>query len=117
MTVSYEQAIELIAEDRLRLAQRVIRKYEGGIEILNGRYGPYVTDGTRNARVPKDQQADQLGLEECQKLLEQAPLRRAARYGRKKPKLEKDSREGSSQPTEKKISQTKRKPVRPASSS
>jgi DNA topoisomerase-1 len=117
VTITYEQALGLIAEDRLRLAQRVIRKYEGGIEILNGRYGPYVTDGTRNARVPKDQQADQLGLEECQKLLEQAPQRRAARYGRKKPKLGVSSGPGSSQPTEKKIPQTKRKPVRPASSS
>ncbi len=116
MDISYEQALILIAEDRVRLAQRVIRKYEGGIEILNGRYGPYVTDGDRNARVPKDQQADQLSFEACQKLLEQAPLRRAARYGRKKPSVGKGAGAVTSPPTEKKMPKIKRKPARPASS-
>ncbi len=116
MAVSHEQALAFIAEDRIRLAQRVIRHYEGGIEVLNGRYGPYITDGTHNARVPKDQKADQLTLEECQKLLEQAPLRRAARYGRKNPKPDKGSEEAA-RPSAKKPRSAKRKSSRPASSS
>jgi len=45
--------------------------------VLNGRYGPYVTDGKKNASVPKDRQPEDLTLEECRKLIAAAPQRRA----------------------------------------
>ena len=52
---------------------------EEGIKVLNGRYGPYVTNGERNARVPKDREPKSLSLEECKELLAAAPPRRGGR--------------------------------------
>ena len=65
-------------------AARQIKLFpDSDIKILNGRYGPYVTDGKRNARVPKDTEPASLGLEECQTLLDNAPAKRGgARRGR-----------------------------------
>jgi DNA topoisomerase-1 len=51
--------------------------------VLNGRYGPYITDKEKNARVPKDRDPKSLTLEECQELLAKAPVRRK-RGGKKK---------------------------------
>ena len=49
---------------------------EAGITVLKGRYGPYVTDGKKNASVPKDRQPEDLTLEECKELIAAAPQRR-----------------------------------------
>jgi DNA topoisomerase-1 len=49
---------------------------------VKGRFGPYITDGKRNARVPKDRDPAVLELQECQRLLAEAP---ASRPGRKAP--------------------------------
>ena len=65
-------------------AMRLIRDFpEQGIQILNGRYGPYVTDRKKNAKIPKDRDPKELTLEDCVALLAAAPERRAR--GRKKP--------------------------------
>jgi DNA topoisomerase-1 len=83
-TITLERAIELIEEKKLADANRVIRDFEtGGIQILNGRYGPYVTNGKKNARIPKDREPAQLSLEECEALIAAAP-ERGARGGKKK---------------------------------
>ena len=50
--------------------------------MLKGRYGPYITNKEKNARVPKDREPDSLTLEECKALLEAAPAR--GRRGKKK---------------------------------
>ncbi|MFU8876866.1 MAG: DNA topoisomerase I, partial [Wenzhouxiangellaceae bacterium] len=83
--VTLDQALELVVEHKKMLAERVIKTFdEQGIEILKGRYGPYVTDGKRNASVPKDTEAESLTLEQCVKLLEDAPPRGRGRFGKKK---------------------------------
>jgi DNA topoisomerase-1 len=80
-TVSLERALELIREKKIADANRVITVFEDeGIQVLNGRYGPYITDGNKNAKVPKDRDPKSLSLEECQAALAAAPERR----GRKK---------------------------------
>ena len=87
MTVTRERADELIAEHRHREANRNIQDFgEAGIKVLNGRYGPYVTDGKRNAKVPKEEEPAELTLERCQELLAAAPARkrRAPRAKRKR---------------------------------
>ena len=83
-TVVLERALELIEEKKKTDAMREIRVFdEAGIKILNGRYGPYVTDGKKNARVPKDREPVTLELEECQELLAKAPASKRRRPKRK----------------------------------
>jgi DNA topoisomerase-1 len=82
-TITLERARELIREKLEIEANRIIREFpEAGIQVLNGRYGPYITDGKRNGRIPKDRDPRTLTFEECKALLEAAPPRRG-RWGRK----------------------------------
>jgi DNA topoisomerase-1 len=82
-TIELPRALELIAEKKKADAERLILDFEeAGIQVLNGRYGPYITDKTKNARVPKDREPKSLTLEECKELLAAAPAR--GRRGKKK---------------------------------
>jgi DNA topoisomerase-1 len=83
--IELSRALEIIGEKKALDAQKHINSFpSAGIEVLNGRYGPYITDGKKNARIPKDREPAELTLEECQALLAAAPERRA-RAGRKSP--------------------------------
>jgi DNA topoisomerase I len=83
-TITLERALELIAEKKIADANRLIRDFpEAGIQVLNGRYGPYITNKAKNAKIPKDKTPSELTLEECQTLLAAAPERRARGGGRK----------------------------------
>ena len=82
-TIELPRALELIEEKKIADANRIILDFEeDGIQVLNGRYGPYITDKTKNARVPKDREPKSLTLEECKELLAAAPVR--GRRGKKK---------------------------------
>ena len=86
-TVTRERALELIADKKEADANRVIRDFGDSIQVLRGRYGPYISDGNKNARIPKGREPESLTLEECQTLLAQAPekkARRGATAGRRK---------------------------------
>jgi DNA topoisomerase-1 len=75
-TIELPQALEIIREKKEADANRLIQDFEAeGIQVLNGRYGPYITDKAKNARVPKDRDPKSLTLEECQELLAKAPVR------------------------------------------
>ncbi|MDH3265547.1 MAG: DNA topoisomerase I [Gammaproteobacteria bacterium] len=82
-TVELPRALELIEAKKTEDANRIIQDFEEqGIQVLNGRYGPYITDKQKNARVPKDREPKSLTLEECIELLAAAPAR--GRRGKKK---------------------------------
>ncbi len=84
-TVSLERALELIAEKLKADAEKQIKIFEAeGVSILNGRYGPYVTDGKKNARIPKETDPASLTLEESIKLLVEAPVSRGKRGSTRK---------------------------------
>ena len=88
-TITLERALELIREKKEADANRIIKEFEAeGILVLNGRYGPYITDGNKNARIPKDVDPASLTLEQCQEAIEKAPARR----GRKKAAAKKKAR-------------------------
>ena len=86
LDVTREQALELVAEHKQMLKDRVIKAFpDHGIEILKGRYGPFITDGNVNAKVPKDVEPDSLDLETCQQLIAEAPPKgRRGKFGKKK---------------------------------
>src|ERR1700756_2457499 len=82
--VTLERALEVIRLKKEADANRTIIDFGvDGIQVLNGRYGPYVTDGKKNAKIPKDRDPKTLTLDECRVLIEQAPAR-GARFGRGK---------------------------------
>ena len=84
-TIELPRALELIEQKKIEDANRIIQDFEEeGIQVLNGRYGPYVTNKKKNARVPKDREPKSLTLEECIELLANAPER--GRRGKKKTK-------------------------------
>ena len=76
-TVSLERALALLAAPKRssrQAAKRVIRKIEvaGGtaLQVLEGRFGPYVTDGETNASIPRGVDPGTISLEDAQGLLE-----------------------------------------------
>jgi DNA topoisomerase-1 len=83
-TIELERALVLIAEKKIADANRLIRDFpEAGIQVLNGRYGPYITNKAKNAKIPKERVPAELTLEECQALLAAAPERRGRGMKRK----------------------------------
>jgi len=81
-TVTLERAREVIRLKQEADANRIIQDFPAeGIQVLNGRYGPYITDRKKNAKTPKDRDPKGLTLEECRALLAAAP-ERGARFGR-----------------------------------
>jgi len=84
-TIQLPRALELIHEKKAADARRIIRDFDG-VRILHGRYGPFITNGEKNARVPKDREPESLTLEECQELLAKAPARKKRRTARRRKK-------------------------------
>jgi DNA topoisomerase-1 len=84
-TITPERALEVVEEKKKSDAERVILNFEDhGIQVLKGRWGPFVTDESkRKGRIPKDQDASKLTLEQCQALLAAAPEPKG-KNGRKK---------------------------------
>src|SRR5215469_4372663 len=86
-TVTLERALEVIRLKQEADAARLIQDFpEDGIQVLNGRYGPYITDKKKNAKIPKDRDPKTLTLEECRALIAAAPEGggRFGRFGRGK---------------------------------
>ncbi len=80
--ITLERALEVIAAKKLADANRIIQDFGvDDIQVLNGRYGPYITDKKKNAKIPKDRDPKTLTLEECRALLAAAP-ERGGRFGR-----------------------------------
>ena len=93
--ISPERALEVIREKEIADANRLILDFpDAGIQVLNGRYGPYITDKARNAKIPKEREPKSLTLEECQALLAAAPERSFGKW-----------RRGSKRPPEKSATQ------------
>ena len=76
-TIELPRALEVVAEKKKKDAERFIKSFDAeGIQVLNGRYGPYVTDGNKNAKIPKETDPKSLTLEQCQELIAAAPERK-----------------------------------------
>ncbi len=88
--VTLKQALKLITEKKEFEANRIIQTFEGSdIQVLRGRYGPYITDGHKNARMPKDREPESLTLAECEELIAAAPDRKRGKKKVAKKKVAK----------------------------
>lgn len=65
-------------------AEKHIASFSGGVKVLNGPYGAYVTDGKKNARIPKDTDPKTLSEDQAKTLLAKAPAKTKRRFGRRK---------------------------------
>jgi DNA topoisomerase-1 len=82
-TLELPRALEIVeAKIRADRERTILDFPDAGIQVLKGRYGPYVTDKKKNAKVPKDRDPASLTLEECQALIAAAPERKG-RFGRR----------------------------------
>ncbi|MDJ0747982.1 MAG: DNA topoisomerase I [Woeseiaceae bacterium] len=107
-TIELPRALELIEEKKIADANRIILDFEDeGIQVLNGRYGPYITNKKKNARVPKDREPKSLTLEECVELLAAAPER--GRRGKKKAAQKKTTKKKATKKKATKKKATKKK--------
>lgn len=83
LTVGLETAIQLIQAKRLQEAQRHIKKFDENpdMEVMNGRYGPYIAFEGKNYRMPKNlhDKAAELTYEECQEIVKNAPAPKTRR--------------------------------------
>ncbi|MDZ7828591.1 MAG: DNA topoisomerase I [Halofilum sp. (in: g-proteobacteria)] len=108
-TITPPRARELVREKKIADANRIINTFETDdgttVQVLNGRYGPYITNGQKNARVPKDAEPKELSLERCLELLAAAPDRRR---GQKKAAAKKKAA-GKKKSTSRKKSASKKK--------
>ena len=77
--VTQEQARELYAAKLKAEAEKNIADFGDGIKVLNGRFGPYVTDGNKNAKIPKDTDPKTITRDQAVELLANAPQKRSAR--------------------------------------
>lgn len=77
--VTQEQARELYAAKLKAEAEKNIADFGDGIKVLNGRFGPYVTDGSKNAKIPKDTDPKTITRDQAVELLANAPQKRSAR--------------------------------------
>ncbi|GCD76728.1 DNA topoisomerase 1 [Thermaurantimonas aggregans] len=73
LTVTLERAIELIEEKRKSADSGIIQKFDGvtpEIQVLKGRYGPYIKQGKNNYKIPKSTNPQELTLEQCLQIIE-----------------------------------------------
>ena len=75
-TITLEESLELYAAKLKAEAEKNIADFGDGIKVLKGRYGPYITDGTKNAKIPKDVEPKDVTHEQAKELLAAAPAKK-----------------------------------------
>ena len=76
MKITEEEASELYAAKLEKEANKYIAQFKSGIKIVNGPYGPYITDGKKNARIPKTTDPAKLTEADAKEILAKAPAKK-----------------------------------------
>lgn len=79
--VSLENAIKVIEEKEASDANNTIAEFseEPLIQVLKGRYGPYIKSGGKNYKIPKDKEAEELDRAACEELIAAGPTKKRAK--------------------------------------
>ncbi|MCE7032100.1 DNA topoisomerase I [Lysobacter sp. GX 14042] len=86
-TIELDRAVFLIEEKEEIARNRIIRQWEGSdVQVLNGRFGPYISNGQLNAKIPKDAEPASLSQEEATRLLEETGKPARGRFAKKAAK-------------------------------
>ncbi len=93
--ISLEESIQLIEEKREEDRRRVLRSFDEDpeLQMLNGRYGPYLSKGGKNYKLPRNKNLESLTYEECLGIIEAADTA-ASEEGEKKPRRGRYSKKG-----------------------
>jgi DNA topoisomerase-1 len=84
--ITLETALELYEAKLRSEAEKNIADFGDGIKVLKGRFGPYITDGKKNAKIPKDADPTKITHDEAKKLLAEAPAAKKGRFTKRKKK-------------------------------
>ena len=86
-TIDIDTSIQVIQDKRIKDAEKLIKSFEQDpeIQVLNGRWGPYIKAGKKNVRIPKGVEAVNLTYEDTVKLIEEAPEKKG-RFAKSSPK-------------------------------
>ncbi len=81
LTIEMEATIEIIEKKLKEDRERIIHEYPGddNVRVLKGKWGPYISIGRKNYRIPKDKDPQTLTLEECLEIAKNAPQGRSKR--------------------------------------
>ena len=83
--VKFDRAIELIEAKREKDRKAVINIFEEEpeLKVLNGRWGPYISYKKKNYKIPKNTKAEELSLNDCLKIIKEAPEPKSKRSKKK----------------------------------
>ena len=83
--IDLARAVFLVDEKEEIARNRIIKEFPGSdIQVLNGRFGPYLSDGKLNGKIPKDREPASLSLEEVQQLMAETGKPARKGFGAKK---------------------------------
>ena len=77
LTITLERAVTIIEEKRIELQNKIIKTYseDPEIQVLNGRWGPYIAFKKNNFKIPKSKSAESLSSQECRDIIDKGPVK------------------------------------------
>ena len=84
-SVDMQRAVELIQAKREKDEKAVLKTFDedANLQILNGRWGPYIKFNKKNFKIPRSSKADHLTYEDCMKIVNEAPATKSKRGTKK----------------------------------
>ncbi|MGB4420550.1 MAG: type I DNA topoisomerase [Candidatus Saccharimonadales bacterium] len=76
-TITLEEALELYEAKIKTEAEKNIADFGDGIKVLNGRFGPYITNGTKNVKINKDTDPKTITHNQAKEMLDNAPIKKS----------------------------------------
>jgi DNA topoisomerase-1 len=77
LSLTIDDAIKLIAENEQKESQKYIAEFpEHKIQIINGRYGPYIKQGKNNYKIPRGTDSFTLNVADCLAIIEKENSKR-----------------------------------------